>query len=110
MTDPLSDSSLAEEKVYIAYDHKTSPPQEIDISRAVYEQYEEVRREGFCNMFDQLCVQSAAFSMDFFELVSFIDDPTVSSSNYLYLLKNYSDIRAFYKDADPVLPTMGEVV
>lgn len=61
------------------------------ITREVMEQYEQLRRLGPCNMFDLGCVQLYAEQMEFYELAE------LDRGDYLYILKNFSQLMAHYE-------------
>ena len=63
---------------------RTSKKRNPNITAIVMEQYEHIRQEGPCNMFDFNCVQGVACSFGFFELAD------LEKEDYVYILSNYS--------------------
>lgn len=46
----------------------------LEVTEAVFEQYQEIQRAGPCNMANKACVQRAANDRELYELVAFIED------------------------------------
>lgn len=57
-----------------------------EVTEEVFEQYEQVRRAGPCNMANKSCVQRAADQMGLSALVVFIED-----GDYYDILTNYGE-------------------
>ena len=57
-----------------------------EIKDIVFEQYEEIRQEGVCNMFDKRCVQKFASLWDMEEL-----ETTILDGHYVEILQGYGD-------------------
>jgi len=58
---------------------------DMDVTQAVFEQYQKMQRAGPCNMANKSCVQREANDRGFHDLVAFIED-----GDYYALLQNYA--------------------
>jgi hypothetical protein len=61
-----------------------------EFSETVFDQFEQVRDDGMCNMFNRFCVQEVADTFGFDELADVADD----KRRYPKLLSAFSDWKA----------------